>query len=212
MEVFLAVVNHPDHCTGRFGVTLRCIYPSSRWQTQIDHFTCGTTKQFHSQNPIIRYKRSGRMVQSKVIVMTSLQQSIQRTSTIKTPSTFIPSLLCRFNSSPLLPNPSLACSLVSLSHQSPGKEGILTTWSLVSSTRISFSKITALPIRVELIDIVVDLLPGLSPDLVAVSAIQASAACERVTAIVVAAVCRSFFDRCRPGLDTNGHEEDGYGG
>ena len=42
-ERFLAEVSHPDHCTGRFGVALRCIYPSSRWQTQIDHFTCGTT-------------------------------------------------------------------------------------------------------------------------------------------------------------------------
>jgi hypothetical protein len=167
---------------------------------------------FHSQNPIIRYKKDRRMVQSKAIVMTSLQQSIQRVSTIKPPSTFTSSLLCRLNSLPSLPSPSLACSLVSLSHQSPGKEGILTTWNPVSSTRISFSKIAALPIRVELVDIVVDLLPGRSPNLGAVSAIQATATCARVTAIVVAVVCSSLFNRCRSGWDTNGPEEDCYDG
>ena len=177
MEVFLAVVNHPDHCTGRFGVALRCIYPSFRWQTQIDNFTCGITEQFHSQNPIIQYQRSGRMVQSKAIVMTSLQQSIQRTSTIKPPPTFIsftflPAQLVTFAPKPIL-------SLFSRQPISPipRQDGILTTQTLISSTRISFSKIEVLTIRVELVGIVVDLLPGRSSNLGAVSAIQATMAC-----------------------------------
>ena len=89
---------------------------------------------------------------------------------------------------------------------------MLKPWTLVSGTRVSFAIIAAVPVRVELVDIVADLLVGVSSYLGTVTAVLSSFACKGVAAIVGAAVCKPLFDQRGPSVDADCREEGGEGG